>query len=256
MNTTFPGGAHGQGESSLASPTAELATWLPRGDIVAVLRGKNCDRVQAVVETLAEQGITTVELTLTTPGVLEESTRLAGMLGDRVRLGIGSVRSVADALAAIDSGARYLVSPGLVPGAVEFARGRGVPFLGGALTPSEAMAQLECGAEAVKIFPASTVGPEYLAHLHGPLPGVPLVPSGGIGIEAVPAWFAAGAWAISLGGPLVGDALSPHGDLSALAVRARRVVGLSAEFADRGLASSAPARDEAAASGPTEGGRA
>jgi 2-dehydro-3-deoxyphosphogluconate aldolase / (4S)-4-hydroxy-2-oxoglutarate aldolase len=97
----------------------------------------------------------------------------------------------------------------------------GVPFYPGGLTPTEIFQAARSGAPLVKLFPAAAVGPRYLKDLHGPLPGVRIMPTGGIGIDDVAAWLSAGAAAVGLGGPLIGDAAS-GGSLSALADRARR----------------------------------
>jgi 2-dehydro-3-deoxyphosphogluconate aldolase/(4S)-4-hydroxy-2-oxoglutarate aldolase len=99
--------------------------------------------------------------------------------------------------------------------------GLGVPFYPGALSPTEVFTAHRAGAPLVKLFPAATVGPRYIKDLHGPLPGVRIMPTGGIAIDDIPAWLSAGASAVGLGGPLLGDAAA-GGSLAALAGRARR----------------------------------
>jgi 2-dehydro-3-deoxyphosphogluconate aldolase / (4S)-4-hydroxy-2-oxoglutarate aldolase len=199
--------------------------WLPRGEVVAVLRTARAALLDPVVETLAGAGIRSIELTLTTPGVLEHLGQLRDFVDPAVRLGVGTVLTAEQATAAIAAGADYLVTPSLAPEALAVAVEAHVPVLGGAMTPTEVQAQWSSGASAVKLFPAQTVGPAFVKHLHGPFPGLPLVPSGGVDLTQVVPWLEAGARAVSLGGPLLGDATREGGDLLALARRSREVLG-------------------------------
>lgn len=190
--------------------------------VVAVLRTSSAERYEPVVRALSEAGVRSIELTLTTPGTLESLPRLLKAVPD-AEIGVGTVRNAADADAAIQAGAQFLVTPIVALDAAIVARSARTPILMGALTPTEVVEAWDGGATAVKVFPASTVGPSYFRHLSGPLPEVRLVPSGGVGIEDCRSWIAAGAVAVSLGAPLLGDALD-GGDLHELQVRARQVL--------------------------------
>jgi 2-dehydro-3-deoxyphosphogluconate aldolase / (4S)-4-hydroxy-2-oxoglutarate aldolase len=129
--------------------------------------------------------------------------------------------------------AGYLVAPDFRPEVVGWAVERGLPVVPGALTPTEVAAAWGAGATAVKVFPVSAVGgPAYVRAVRAPLPEVPLVPTGGVGIDDIGAYLDAGAAAVGLGSPLLGDAGDPHGDLAALADRTRRAVA-AATRADR-----------------------
>jgi 2-dehydro-3-deoxyphosphogluconate aldolase/(4S)-4-hydroxy-2-oxoglutarate aldolase len=119
-------------------------------------------------------------------------------------------------------GADYLVTPITDREIVQAAVQRGKPVFPGGLTPTELHQGWSLGCTAVKLFPASTVGPGYISQLRGPFPDIVVVPSGGIAIEDVPAWIRAGALAVSRGGPLIGDAFK-GGDLALLTERARLV---------------------------------
>jgi 2-dehydro-3-deoxyphosphogluconate aldolase/(4S)-4-hydroxy-2-oxoglutarate aldolase len=216
--------------SRLTVPTDRLAT--PREllatGIVAIARAASMSRVEAAVETLVGAGVTCIEVPLTTPGAVAAIATLVHTYGDAACIGAGTVLTTNDAIACIDAGAAFLVSPSAVPELVELAAARGVPYLPGALTPTEIVAAWRCGAAAVKLFPASLGGPRYLRDVRAPLPDIPLVPTGGVAIDDVAGYIAAGAKAIGVGGPLFGDALD-GGDLDALAARARRFVGAVAE---------------------------
>ncbi|BCJ55297.1 hypothetical protein Asp14428_67720 [Actinoplanes sp. NBRC 14428] len=198
-------------------PDMSVTEAIVRSGVVAVLRAPTADAFSAVADVLVESGITALEVTLTSKGALEALAGLCRQLPPHVVVGAGTVLSADDAEASIDAGAAFLVSPVAVPG----VEGAGVPFYPGAFTPSEIFAAARTGAPLVKLFPASAVGPRYLKDLHGPLPDVRIMPTGGIEIADVAAWLGAGAAAVGLGGPLLGDAAS-GGSLARLADRARR----------------------------------
>jgi 2-dehydro-3-deoxyphosphogluconate aldolase / (4S)-4-hydroxy-2-oxoglutarate aldolase len=191
--------------------------------VVAVLRAENAARAEEVVDVLLTNGIRSLELTLTTRGALEVLERLAGNVPDGIDLGMGTVLTADEVDRAVDAGARFVVSPSVVPAVIEAAARHGIASFPGAFTPTEIHAAWQAGASAVKLFPAGALGPGYLKAVRAPLPDIPLVPTGGVQIEAVSGWLDAGAVAVGLGGPLIGDALTPGADLDALAKRARAV---------------------------------
>jgi len=190
---------------------------IARSGVVAVLRARTADGFAAVADVLMSSGITAIEVTLTSQGAIDALAGLRRQLPPEAVVGAGTVLTAADAKAAVDAGAAFLVSPVLDLSLGSF----GVPFYPGGLTPTEIFQAARSGAPMVKLFPAAAVGPRYIQDLHGPLPGLPIMPTGGIDIGDVAAWLSAGAAAVGLGGPLIGDAAS-GGDLSALADRARR----------------------------------
>lgn len=194
--------------------------------VIAVLRASDPRDYDTVVDVLGENGVNSVELTLSTPGTLEHLPSLVGRGG--VEIGVGTITNADQAQRAIDGGASYLVTPVVRLDVIELAVRQGVAIYPGGLTPSELFSCWEAGATAVKIFPAETVGAAYGSHLRGPFPDLEFVPSGGIALEDIPGWLRAGALAVSLGGPLIGDALK-GGSLDALAERTRRVVEVVSE---------------------------
>ena len=194
--------------------------------LIVVIRGKRADQYAPVLETLAGAGIRSVELTLSTPGTLEELPALLERFGDRLDIGIGTVTDPADLRTAAERGAHYIVTPITRADLLQAAAEAGISIVPGGLTPSELHAGWAAGAAAVKVFPASVVGPGYVKDLRGPFPGIRVVPSGGVDLEAAGAWLRAGADAVSVGGPLLGDALS-GGSLEALAERAAQFVAVT-----------------------------
>lgn len=199
---------------------------------VAVLRASHASDYAPVIEALQRGGVLSIELTLSTPGVWDELPVLRDRFGDSLEIGVGTVTESAEAEAALDLGAAYIVTPVTDPAVITACVSRGVPVYPGGLTPTELHAGWKLGATAVKVFPASTVGAGYVSQLRGPFPDIEVIPSGGVNIEDVPGWIRAGALAVSLGGPLLGDAFK-GGDLQELTARARRVRELIARTADQ-----------------------
>jgi 2-dehydro-3-deoxyphosphogluconate aldolase/(4S)-4-hydroxy-2-oxoglutarate aldolase len=182
--------------------------------VAAVVRAARVADPAGSVSALAEAGVRCVEFTFTIPGVLAVIEKASGTPGAVV--GAGTVRSGDQARQAIDAGARFIVSPGLVPGIEEPCAAAGIPLILGALTPTEIMAVLAAGAAAVKLFPASLGGPGYVRQVLAPFPGVPIVASGGIGALAVRSFLDAGAVAVMAGSELVPRAAIEEGDTEAL----------------------------------------
>ena len=206
---------------------------LARERLVAILRAPDADRFVAVGCALYDAGWRVLEVTLTSQGALEAITELRDALPDDALVGAGTVMTPTDVQAVNSAGARFAVSPVLDEGSVAAAGRLGLPFVPGALTPNEIVAAWRSGAPAVKVSPVVAVGgPGYLAQVGAFLPGIPLLPTGGVQPADVPAYLRAGALAVGLGGPLLGDALDPGGDLAALTRRAAHVlaaVGAGAE---------------------------
>lgn len=195
---------------------------LRRTRVVAVLRAVHASEYRPVIQALVDGGVLSIELTLSTAGVIDELPRLRTEFGRSVEIGVGTVTTPGQAHAAMDCGADYLVTPITDPDIIEAAVKRGIPIFPGGLTPTELHRGWALGSTAVKLFPAATVGPSYIAQLRGPFPEIEVVPSGGVAIEDASAWIHAGALAVSLGGPLIGDAFA-GGSLAALTKRAALV---------------------------------
>ena len=193
--------------------------------VVAVLRAPEASRFAAAADILVSRGVRAVEFALTTDGALGALERYcsSGSEATGACVGAGTVLTAAQALSAVNAGARYLVTPAFVPEVVETGAERGVPVIAGAFTPTEILAAYNAGAPLVKVFPAALGGPAYLRLVRDPLPHIPLVPTGGIGLDQAADYLAAGAFAVGMGGQLLGDSLR-GGDLDALAMRAKKLV--------------------------------
>ncbi|MBB2967445.1 bifunctional 4-hydroxy-2-oxoglutarate aldolase/2-dehydro-3-deoxy-phosphogluconate aldolase [Leifsonia aquatica] len=187
---------------------------------LAVVRAPRIDDPAGLCRALAAGGIRTVEFTFTTPGVEDVIAEAAAGEHDAL-VGAGTVTDARTAEAAIAAGARFLVTPGLSESAAAVAREAGVPILLGALSPTEVMRAVELGAAAVKVFPASLVGPRYLRDLGGPFPGTAFVPSGGLDAGNARAWMEAGALAVTAGSSVVSAADIAAASWAAVTERAR-----------------------------------
>jgi len=189
--------------------------------VIAILRGLTEGELHEVIPRLAENGITTVEITLDTPDalhVIESSVRL---FADRAQIGAGTVLDAASARQAISVGAEYVISPTLNPGVIETALRFGKPVIPGIMTPTEALRALELGADAVKIFPADTLGLPFVKALRGPLSQIPLVPTGGVDERNAGSFISAGAIAVGVASALADVQLARSGMWAEIERRAR-----------------------------------
>lgn len=205
---------------------AAFGALLRESRLVAIVRGSSPDATLAAVRVLFETGVRLVEVSLSGRDALSVIADLAPEVPAGCLLGAGTVRTPDDVDRVITAGAGFAVSPATT-GAVSASVAAGLPILAGALTPTEIETALALGADAVKLFPASLGGVDYLSALRQPFPDVPLVPVGGVGPDEAAGYLAGGAVAVGVGSPLLGDA-ADGGDLAELAVRARRFLAVTA----------------------------
>ncbi len=189
--------------------------------VIAVLRCASAQQAVRAVEALHAGGVTGIEITFSTPGAAEAIDALARRYGDELYLGAGTVLTEDQARSSVDAGARFLVSPGTDPELAPTMLATGAAVYLGSLTPSEVMQAIRLGAHAIKIFPASLGGPDYLRALRGPFPHTPLMPTGGVRFDNVGAWLAAGAVAVGAGGDLCSAALMNSGRWDTVEANAR-----------------------------------
>lgn len=200
--------------------------------VIAVLRGVDADRAVETARALARGGVGAVEVTLDATDAVETLAAVRAALPDETLVGAGTVMDAAAASRAVGAGAEFVVAPHVDAAVVETANRYGVAAMPGAMTPTEAVRAAEAGADAVKVFPAATVGPAHLRRLRGPLPQIPLVPTGGVDADNVGDFLAAGATAVGAGGALVDDAAVAAGDWDAVEARASEFVDAVADARD------------------------
>jgi 2-dehydro-3-deoxyphosphogluconate aldolase/(4S)-4-hydroxy-2-oxoglutarate aldolase len=190
---------------------------------IVVVRAPAIPDAGALANALVEGGIRSIEFTFTTPGVERHLAEAAAAAPGAV-MGAGTVLTARQAERAIEAGAQFLVTPGLVAEVAEVARDAGVTLMLGAYTPSEVLTALDLGSEAVKIFPAESAGPRHFAHLLGPFPGVKLVGSGGIDATNAKSFLDRGAFAVTAGSSVVSAQAVQSGDWAGITARARAFV--------------------------------
>ncbi len=209
--------------------------------IVPVVRAASAKEARVAVEAVTEGGIPIVEITMTVPGAVEVIREIAKASGAGVLVGAGTVLDVETAKRCIDAGAQFLASPGFDANMVAYCIGAGKVVMAGALTPTEVIRVWQAGADFVKVFPCANVGgAKYIKALRGPLPQVPLVPTGGVNLDTAAEFIQAGSAALGVGGELVPAAALQAGQREIIVENARQFVALVKEARAR-LASVRPA---------------
>lgn len=192
--------------------------------VVAVIRMKDPAKLRAVVDALAEGGVRALEVTMTVPGAVELIRGLASTLPAGFLLGAGTVTDADTARAVIDAGARFVVGPVFRPDVIRACHERDVPALPGCFSPTEILTAHECGADIVKVFPATMLGPQFIRDVRAPLPQVKLMPTGGVTLDNAGEWIRAGAVAVGLGSALLDGKAIADGRFDVIVSNARRVV--------------------------------
>ena len=182
----------------------EVRNQIQQIGIIPVVRASSSREACLAAEAVCKGGIPIVEITMTVPGAIEVIRELAKSCGSEILIGAGTVLNVADARRCFDAGAQFLVSPGFNRATVELAVREAKLIMAGALTPTEIIEAWSAGSDLVKVFPCGQVGgAKYIKALKGPLPQIPLVPTGGVNLSTAADFIEAGAAALGIGGELV-----------------------------------------------------
>jgi len=192
--------------------------------VVAVIRLKDPAKLQASVDAMAEGGVRALEVTMTVPGAVDLIRGLARALPPGFLLGAGTVTDAPTARAVIDAGASFVVGPVFRPDVIAACHERDVPVMPGCFSPTEILAAHEAGADIVKLFPATLLGPQFVKDVRAPLPQVKLMPTGGVTLDNAGDWIRAGAVAVGLGSALLDAGAIAGGRFDVITANARRVV--------------------------------
>lgn len=171
--------------------------------IIAVVRAKRTEQVIPLAEALVAGGVIAVEITMSTPNAIAAIREASEKLAGRALIGVGTVLDEATCRAAIAAGAQFIVSPICRRELVPIAHQAGKPVMLGAYTPTEAQLAHEAGSDFIKIFPADTLGPNYIKALRAPLPHLKIVPTGGVDLKTIGEFFKAGCVAVGAGSSLI-----------------------------------------------------
>ena len=192
--------------------------------MVAVIRLRDDSRLREVIEALGSAGAMVMEITMTVPGAIESISRYAGEFGDDFTIGCGTITDPGTATRAIEAGAEFVVSPVLQEEMVAAARSRGVVAIPAAFSATEVWRAHSLGADAVKLFPARSLGPAYLHDILGPLPQARLMPAGGVDVDNVASYIMAGAMAVFSGSSIVSDRGLREGGIQGVEDSARMMI--------------------------------
>jgi 2-dehydro-3-deoxyphosphogluconate aldolase/(4S)-4-hydroxy-2-oxoglutarate aldolase len=223
-----------------ARSRADVVAGIEQTGIVAVLRLTDASVVREVALALVEGGVTALEITMTVPRAVELIASVSRALPASCLLGAGTVVDGPTAESVIRAGAQFVVSPVLRHDVIAVCRARDVAVMPGCFTPTEILTAWEAGADVVKVFPATSLGPTFIRDLRGPLPQIKLLPTGGVTRDNASDWIRAGAVAVGVGTALV----------DAAAVKARRFEDVTASaraFVAAVAAARAPASAKASA---------
>ncbi|MEM1057048.1 MAG: bifunctional 4-hydroxy-2-oxoglutarate aldolase/2-dehydro-3-deoxy-phosphogluconate aldolase [Bacteroidota bacterium] len=190
---------------------------------VAVVRTDEPEKLVSIARALTEGGVVCFEVTMTVPNALDGIRAVTAELGANILVGAGSVTDAETAKAAVDAGARYIVSPVFKREVVEAAHAMNAAAMPGCFTPTEILTAHEAGADVAKVFPAGSLGPGFIRGVLAPMPFLKLMPTGGVSLDNATEWLRAGAVAVGAGSALVESDAIAAGDWARLTANARRL---------------------------------
>ncbi len=192
---------------------------LKQEKVVAVLRASSVDEGMEYVEAIYAGGMKALELTYSIPNVCELIQKVVAKYPDSL-VGIGSVLTASQAKAALEAGATYIVSPGYVESVQDYCNEVGAIYMPGAMTVSEIIRSMEKGNAIAKVFPGDVLGTSFIKGVKAPIPNAQLMVTGGVDIDNVKDWFAAGVTMVGIGSSLTAPGKS--GDFEAVTALAKR----------------------------------
>ncbi|MFO8069954.1 MAG: bifunctional 2-keto-4-hydroxyglutarate aldolase/2-keto-3-deoxy-6-phosphogluconate aldolase [Alkalibacterium sp.] len=183
-----------------------ILSQLKENYLFAVIRGHSAEDATKISEAVYEGGIKNIEVTFTTPQADESIKKLAKQFADTdMVVGAGTVMDAITARIAIIAGAEFIVSPNFVPEISTICNTYAVPYLPGCGTVTEVANAMATGVEVAKVFPGGILGPAFIKNVHGPIPHVEMMPSGGVSLDNMDQWMKNGAWAVGIGSALTKD---------------------------------------------------
>jgi 2-dehydro-3-deoxyphosphogluconate aldolase / (4S)-4-hydroxy-2-oxoglutarate aldolase len=181
----------------------DVLSTIKQEKMVAIIRGSQPGDALAISKALYKGGVRAIEITLNSPGALTSIEIIRSELGDDLAVGAGTVLDPESARSALLAGAQFILSPSLNTETIKMTKRYGAVSIPGAFTPTEILQAYEEGGDIIKVFPASSLGPDYVKDVHGPLPQIPLLPTGGIDLSNIADYIAKGAAGVGLGSSLV-----------------------------------------------------
>ncbi len=213
----------------------EVLKKLKEAKLIPVVRVKKESDAEKVAEALIEAGVKAIEITMTVEGAVEVIHTLAIEYRKEIIIGAGTVLSKVDAKRVIDAGAEFVVSPCFLEEVVDTCQTENILVIPGTLTPTEIIKAYKYGADAVKIFPASSAGgPKFIKSIKAVFPFIPLVPTGGVNIETALDYLKAGADMLGVGTDIVTPALVNEGKFNVITEKAKNFINKITQFVNTG----------------------
>ncbi len=198
----------------------KIVNLIEESGIVAVIRLKDTQKLDAIITALGKGGVKALEITMTTPGALDVIKDVSKNKNGEFLIGAGTVLDPETARLAILAGAQFIVGPILNVEMIKMVHRYDKIVIPGAFTPTEIMRAWDAGADVVKVFPATALGPTYFKDIHGPLPQVKLTPTGGVSLNNAAEFIKAGACCLGVGSALIKKDIVLKSDWGALTERA------------------------------------
>ena len=199
--------------------------------LIPIIRVESADIAFKVADAFLEGGVAIIEVTMSVPGAIEVVKRLVEKFGNKVLIGSGTVVDGKMAEEVIKAGSEFIVSPNYSRNLIETAIKRGKPIIPGALTPTEIFDAYTMGADAVKVFPCGMVGgAAYLKAIRGPLPHIPLVPTGGVELNTARPMLEAGAYALGVGGAITDKKAIKEGRYEVITENVRKFLEIVKDY--------------------------
>jgi 2-dehydro-3-deoxyphosphogluconate aldolase/(4S)-4-hydroxy-2-oxoglutarate aldolase len=210
---------------------SEIFQKIKRLAIVPIVRTPDVQSALAAVEAVRDGGIDCVEITMTVANALRAIETIADRHGDKILLGAGTVLDPETARACMLAGAQFFVTPSLNRKTIEMARRYSRPIFPGGLTPTEILTAWEAGADGVKVFPCNAVGgAKYIKAVKAPFPHIDLIPTGGVNLETIADFLAAGSTAVGVGSELIDAQSVASGNYAVVTERARKFREIAAKL--------------------------
>jgi 2-dehydro-3-deoxyphosphogluconate aldolase / (4S)-4-hydroxy-2-oxoglutarate aldolase len=181
----------------------DVLSTIKQEKMIAIIRGSEPGDALAISKALYRGGVRAIEITLNSPGALSSIEKVRSEMADDLVVGAGTVLDPESARSALLAGAQFILSPSLHVDTIKMTKRYGAVSIPGAFTPTEILKAYEEGGDIIKVFPASSLGPDYVKDIHGPLPQIPLLPTGGIDLNNIAEYIAKGAAGVGLGSSLV-----------------------------------------------------
>ena len=202
----------------------EIINGILNPGIVAVIRADSSDQLISLAAALIEGGVSTMEITMTTPDALQAIHDATKKFGRNILMGVGSVLDSETCRAAILAGAEFVVTPVTKVDVIRLCNRYGKPILNGAYSPTEALLGYESGADFIKIFPADQLGPNYIKNILAPMPMLQIIPTGGVTVDTAASFIKAGCVALAAGSSLVSKEALKNKDWKTIAATAAAFV--------------------------------